>query len=78
MDAKNSLLITVKKVKKELILDRIQIKCITQNKKVPISTKQNTASLLTVLKMMMTICLVHPRENKNRLLPKDTSVNDKH
>ena len=33
MNAKSSLLITVKKVEKELILDRIQIKCKTQNKK---------------------------------------------
>ena len=32
-NAKSSLLIIVKKIEKELILDRIQIKCITQNKK---------------------------------------------
>ena len=33
MNAKSSLLITVKKIEKELILNRIQIKFITQNKK---------------------------------------------
>ena len=57
-----SLLITAEKIEKALILDTIQIKSITQNKKECPSLLNNiykwgnSDSLLTVLMMMMTIC----------------------
>ena len=79
MNAKSSLLITVKKIEKELILDRIKIKFLTQNKKECPSLLNN----IYVGKFrepfdsfdddddnMFSTC----KGNKNRLLPKDTLV----